>query len=199
MEQKFCKNCNQEIKREHYKALHFFNVAVYCSRQCFNAKTSKPKIQTQCPECGKDVLAFPSNKRKFCSMLCQAANKVKEAIGSKTKVNGYVLIRTNSPRSNYNGYEFEHRLIVEQHLKRLLEKHEVVHHINGIKDDNRIENLIVLTQQEHRILHSNDPSNYFKLHGKEERKEQLEADKRAAHVINELTKIRKETITIITP
>lgn len=64
--------------------------------------------------------------------------------GGRTKHKGYYRIYVG-----HKHYVFEHRLVMEQHLHRELSKDEVVHHLNGTKSDNRIENLVVISKHEH--------------------------------------------------
>lgn len=71
--------------------------------------------------------------------------------GGRTKtVKGYILIKLKDhPKSNINGYVLEHLLIWEKiHNKRLPEGY-IIHHLNGIKWDNRPENLLAMKKHEH--------------------------------------------------
>jgi len=71
---------------------------------------------------------------------------------------GYVWIKTiNHPYKNKQGYVSEHRLVMEEKIGRYLEKDEVVHHINGIKNDNTIENLVIMSHQQHGTEHWHRP------------------------------------------
>lgn len=70
--------------------------------------------------------------------------------GVKLHSSGYVmLLMKGHHEADTNGYIFEHRYVMEQHLKRRLAPNEIVHHKNGIKIDNRLDNLQVMTQAEH--------------------------------------------------
>lgn len=74
--------------------------------------------------------------------------------GRKYDHNKYIEIYTpNHPNANTSSYVYEHRLVMEKYIGRYLTKEEKVHHINGVKDDNRIENLIITSQSNHRNLH----------------------------------------------
>lgn len=64
----------------------------------------------------------------------------------------YALVQGH-PNSTEYGYVLEHRIIVENHLDRLLNSNEVVHHKNHNKLDNRIENLEIMCVGEHERLH----------------------------------------------
>lgn len=75
-------------------------------------------------------------------------------IGRKVMHNGYVRIYfPDHPKADKRGWILEHDLIMECNIGRWLKPNEVVHHKNRIKNDNRIENLQLMTNSEHMRLH----------------------------------------------
>lgn len=75
----------------------------------------------------------------------------------KKRPDGYIhLYFPDYLGSSADGYVMEHVYLMEQHLGRKLNDNEVVHHINKIRDDNRIENLMVMTKSEHTSMHTKE-------------------------------------------
>lgn len=119
-----------------------------------------------CNVCQKEFDAVHKN-RKFCSRKCYFSTRFGENNpqwkgGKRITSHGYIVVTPprNHPKrkSKNNGWIiFEHRHVMEGHIGRYLKSNEFVHHINGIKTDNRIENLIILTKSLHNTNHFKSP------------------------------------------
>lgn len=102
-----------------------------------------------------------ANKGKIISsetrkkMSIGARKRHKGGLGCKKKrSDGYVGIYfPDHPKSKKDGFIMEHVLIMECYIGRWLKDDEVVHHKNHVRDDNRIENLQLMTFKEHARLH----------------------------------------------
>ena len=60
----------------------------------------------------------------------------------------------NHPRANKYGFVQEHILVLEEKMGESLPKDWCTHHLNGIKDDNRPENLMGMPKVKHNYLHN---------------------------------------------
>lgn len=104
-----------------------------------NWKGGKPK----CIDCGRTTSMYTCKRCSKCFGKSQTMeNNPHWKGGHHYRVDGYKMIyMPNHPFCSQYGYIREHRLVMEKKLGRYLNAEEVVHHINEIRDDNRIENL----------------------------------------------------------
>ena len=96
-------------------------------------------------------------KRKISKSL-KGSNNPNWKGGMVKNGGGYIRIYSpHHPYKNNQGYVLEHRLVVEKTLGRYLKLTEEIHHINHIRDDNRIENLMVFNSKSAHIRYHKNP------------------------------------------
>lgn len=95
--------------------------------------------------CGNIVSVLAQSLKAGLTQSCGCLHRENHWKGGRIrhKRRGYIFIyKPNHPYANNYGYVYEHRLVMEEILDRYLLPGEVTHHINGIVDDNRKENLM---------------------------------------------------------
>jgi hypothetical protein len=125
-----CKNCGKE-KTGYGRR--------FCSSACFGKDYARTRTAARiCPVCETNFIVPNSRlylvKNIHCSKECANVG-LRSKAGKGLNKNGYVVLYTPE------GPKLEHRVVMQNILGRPLKKNETVHHKNGIRSDNRPENL----------------------------------------------------------
>lgn len=152
-----CDVCDKEYLIKLSKALkakHHF-----CSKKCLDYYYKKTWIETRCSQCGKKIKKRQCeirNDNVFCNKKCESEYRSYNN-SPKSWRGGYISKTTGYRYISYNGKQIEeHRLVMMNHLRRKLKTTEHIHHKNGNKTDNRIENLLLTTNKEHKKYHKRE-------------------------------------------
>lgn len=142
MVEKVCIICGKTFRVHEYRK----ESAKYCSSLCYHEATIVDKSHV-CQNCGT-VFTNKNKDRKFCTVECACEFKRNKPKNAKLSKDGYKRIWLTD-----GSCIKEHVYVMEQHIGRKLEKNECVHHIDGNRSNNDIQNLKLMTISEHSRMH----------------------------------------------
>lgn len=136
-----CEQCGKEFETMLY--LRKRNEGRFCSTECGDKHRSEAFSGENSWFYGKKQSKEQIEKRAEATR----GEKNYNWKGGRKKQEGYVFIKLPN-----GGYQAEHRIIAEKALGRELKRDEIVHHINGNRQDNRNCNLLICTRGYHQWL-----------------------------------------------
>jgi len=121
------------------------------------------QIYHACIDCGKARWVWIKKGQPQSPRCNSCARSLRKGMnspswrGGKHKCHGYIQIWLPPddffrPMASSKGYVSEHRLVVAKSLGRCLQPWEIVHHKNNLRDDNRIENLQLVQEMQHKQI-----------------------------------------------
>jgi HNH endonuclease len=176
--------------------------ARFCSKECFDEWQARNRVVLTCEVCGSKFerqLSHTRTTTKWCSRQCRAIAETKTAVpgrwhnGKPVRKNadGYLYVwEPDHPDAHARGWMLEHRLVAEQKYGHRIPPDVDIHHVNGIKDDNRPDNLVALDPETHTQITLEESS--MRRRAAQKRIRELEADNaRIIALEAELTELRK--------